>query len=141
MADSKTDYTGLVNYQKNVAENDREILESIVKGYYRKEKHGQHWEEVDINDVVNEIAPGSKPIIENNKIIYYNKDKTKAVVADVGGYLRVENRSANTRWKQYLDKHGNNAFNKIDEKGRTVGKSKAEFNRTTHYMIKKRKDM
>ena len=58
---------------------------------------------MDINDVVSAVAPGAKPIIAGGKIIYYSADGTRAVVADVSGYLRVQDLTKKTRKRQYLD--------------------------------------
>lgn len=84
------------------------------------------------------IATGAKPIIEGGKIIYYNADKTLAVVADVSGYLRVQDLTKKTRKRQYLDQYGKNARNIKTASGKTRGRTKDEFQRATHYMIKKR---
>ena len=103
-----------------------------------KSWYGKDWEEVDINDVVSVIAPGAKPVIVGGKIIYYSSDGTKAVVADVSGYLRVQDLTKKTKKRQYLDKFGNDAHNVIVD-GKKRGRSKEDFKKVTHYIIKKRK--
>lgn len=138
MSDAKTDYTDAVNRQKDAATRDSIIADLIQQGYARKAEYGSQWDSVDINDVVSVIAPGTKPIIEGGKIIYYNADKTLAVVADVSGYLRVQDLTKKTRKRQYLDQYGKNALNIKTASGKTRGRTKDEFQRATHYMIKKR---
>ena len=59
--------------------------------------------------------------------------------ADVSGYLRVQDLSKKTRKRQYLDQFGKDAHNVTDASGKTRGRSKSEFQRATHYIIKKRK--
>lgn len=121
MSDAKTDYTDAVNTQKQAAITDSVIADLIQQGYARKAEYGKDWEETDINDVVSVIAPGVKPVIVGGKIIYYSSDGTKAVVADVSGYLRVQDLTKKTKKRQYLDKFGNNVHN-VTVDGKTLGR-------------------
>jgi hypothetical protein len=139
MSDAKTDYSDIVSKQKNAATRDSIIADLIQRGYARKHEYGNEWETVDINDVVSVVAPGSKPITVGGKIYYYSIDGTKAVVADLSGYLRVQDLTKKTRKRQYLDQYGNDVHNIIDSNGVVHGQSKAEFQRATHYIIKKRR--
>lgn len=138
MSDAKTDYSDAVNAQKDAATRDSIIADMIQQGYARKAEYGADWETVDINDVVAVVAPGAKPVVEGGKVIYYSADGTKAVVADVSGYLRVQDLTKKTKKRQYLDQFGNDAHNVVDSNGRKRGRSKSEFQRATHYIIKKR---
>ena len=139
MSDAKTDYSDAVALQKDAAVRDSIIADLIQQGYARKALYGSEWDTVDINDVVSAIAPGAKPVIEGGKIIYYNSDRTLAVVADVSGYLRVQDLSKKTRKRQYLDKKGKDVHNIKTESGKIRGRTKTEFQKATHYIIKKRK--
>lgn len=138
MSDAKTDYSNAVSAQKNAATRDSIIADLIQQGYARKAQYGSQWDVVDINDVVSVVAPGAKPVVVGGKIIYYSSDGTKAVVADVSGYLRVQDLTKKTKKRQYLDQFGNDAYNYIDSNGKKRGRSKTEFKRATHYIIKKR---
>lgn len=138
MSDAKTDYSDAVSAQKDAATRDSTIADLIQQGYARKAEYGAGWDIVDINDVVSVVAPGAKPVVVGGKIIYYSADGTKAVVADVSGYLRVQDLTKKTRKRQYLDQFGNDAHNVIDGNGKKRGRSKSEFQKATHYMIKKR---
>lgn len=138
MADVKADYTEAVNLQKDASTRDSIIADLIQQGYARKSLYGSEWETVDINDIVSIIAPDAKPVIVRGKIIYYNSDHTKAVVADISGYLRIQDLSKNTRKPQYLDKFGRDIHNVKTAEGKIRGRSKSEFQRLTHYIIKKR---
>ncbi len=139
MSDAKTDYSDAVVLQKNAAARDAIIADLIQSGYARKAQYGSQWGMVDINDVVSVVAPGAKPVVAGGKIIYYSPDGTKAVVADVSGYLRIQDLTKKTKKRQYLDKYGKDAHNVTDSNGKKRGRSRDEFNRATHYMIKKRK--
>ncbi len=139
MSDAKTDYSDAVVAQKSAATRDSIIADLIQSGYARKTQYGNQWEMVDINDIVSAVAPGAKPVVAGGKIIYYSADGTKAVVADVSGYLRVQDLTKKTKKRQYLDKYGKDAHNVTDSSGKKRGRSKDEFNKATHYMIKKRK--
>lgn len=138
MSDAKTDYSNAVKNQKDASVRDSLIADLIQRGYTRKAEYGAQWDTVDINDVVSVIAPGAKPIIEEGKIIYYSADGTKAVVADVSGYLRVQDLSKRTKKRQYLDCFGNDVHNIVDCNGKKRGRSKKEFQKATHYIVKKK---
>lgn len=138
MSDAKTDYSEAVSSQKDAATRDSMIADLIQKGYARKAEYGVGWDTVDINDVVSVVAPGAKPVVVGSKIIYYSADGTKAVVADVSGYLRVQDLTKKTRKRQYLDQFGDDAYNVVESNGKKRGRSKSEFQKATHYMIKKR---
>ncbi len=117
------------------------LTHGYLKRHFQSEVlflYGAEWNTVDINDVVSLITPGAKPIISGGKIIYYSTDGTKAVVADVSGYLRVQDLTKKTRKRQYLDQFGNDAHNIVDSNGKKRGRSKSEFQKATHYIIKKR---
>ena len=139
MSDAKTDYSNGVATQKDAALRDSLIADLIQQGYARKAEYGAQWDTVDINDVVSVVAPGAKPVIVGSKIIYYSADGTKAVVADVSGYLRVQDLTQKTKKRQYLDQFGNDAHNVTDANGKKRGRSKDEFQRSTHFIIKKKK--
>lgn len=138
MSDAKTDYSDAVSTQKDAATRDSMIADLIQQGYARKAEYGDEWDTVDINDVVSVLTPGAKPVVVGGKIIYYSADGTKAVVADVSGYLRVQDLTKKTRKRQYLDQFGNGAHNVVDSNGKKHGRSKSEFQKATHYIIKKR---
>ncbi len=139
MADAKTDYSDAVADRKNEAIRDSMVADLIQQGYARKQEYGEGGEEVDINEVVSAVAPGAKPVIEGGKIIYYSLDGKFAVVADVSGYLRIQDLTQKTKRRQYLDKRGKDAHNIVDSDGKKHGRSKSEFQKATHYIIKKRK--
>ncbi len=141
MSDYKDSYSAGVALSKAEAakEGMKELYDNIQKGKSRAQQYGENWETVDLNVVVERLAPGSEPVRERGKLYFYNKEHTMAVVADIGGgYLRVLDLTKNTKRKQYLDQYGHDAHNYIDEHGKKHGRSNKDFNRCTHYKIKKR---
>lgn len=141
MSDAKTDYSDAVSAQKDAAKRDSIIADLVQQGYARKAEYGAEWDTVDINAVVSVVAPGAKPVVVGGKIIYYSADGTRAVVADVSGYLRVQDLTKKTRKRQYLDQFGNDAHNVVESNGKKRGRSKSEFQKATHYMIKKDREV
>ena len=125
MSDVKSEYSNAVVVQKDAAVSDSVIADLLQRGFARKAEYGDQWETVDINEVVALIAPGAKPVIEGGKIIFYSADGTKAVVADVSGYLRVLDLSKKTKKAQYLDRYGNDAHNVKEKNGRIRGRTRS----------------
>lgn len=142
--DAKALYSNSYSKMKNKAEKDfnSEDARILERARERKEKYGAGWESVNINEVVERNAPGPLRREKKGKLIYYNEDETRAVVADLGGgYCRVQDLTKKTKYPQYLDQYGNDAHLRVTEKGTKTGRSPDEFNRVTHYRIKKREEM
>ncbi|WP_152598118.1 hypothetical protein [Bifidobacterium cuniculi] len=138
--DAKGTYSKLARERHTEAEShDDNLLRAIGRAHERVERHGSNWEWVDLNEVLNELAPGASPIAEGTKLKYYNHDRTICVIVDVSGYLRIMDVAASqsSRRTQYLDIHGKDAHN-ITVNGKQRGRTKDEFQRATHYRIKKR---
>lgn len=140
MSDAKRDYSENVKRRKEDALLDGDLTKTIQEAYNRRKRFGDNWESVDINEVVAEIAPNGKIGIRDGKIFFTNKEETMRVVADLSGYLRVE-RLPETTNGSYLDRHGKDVHNYTDERGKQHGRTKSDFNRVTHYRIKKREEM
>lgn len=140
MSDAKRDYSENVKRRKEDAALDKGLMDKIRQGYERRKKFGANWEPVNINEVVAEIAPNGKIEIRGSKILFINSEETRRVVADVSGSLRVE-ALPETKNGNYVDRHGKNVHNYMDERGKQHGRSKSEFNRITHYRIMKREEM
>lgn len=109
MADSKGYYS--TNAQK--ASKMAKVSSAMGKKQYgsdlRVNKYRSNWETVDINEIVEKYAPGSKPYVNGGKIIYHNEDSDYSVVADsFHGYLRIQN----SRTGNYLDIDGKESSDK-----------------------------
>ena len=138
--DYKSGFTNGVNERKQQGNADASLARTIERGKGRAVDYGSNWAEVDIDDVVKSLAPGSQPEYQDGKIIYRNAEGTLAVVADVGGgYLRIQDLTAASKSRQYLNLDGTPAHNYTDINGKQHGRSKAQYNAATHFKIKKRK--
>jgi hypothetical protein len=87
-----------------------------------------------MKEVVNEMAPGSKPIVtDSGKIIYNNAQTGKQVVYDIeGNYFRIEDTTM-TGKRVYTDVNGNAIPNNKVVNGKQSGISQGEYNQMTHY--------
>lgn len=142
MSDAKERYSDGVATRKIEAIADDYLMKKISDGIQRANAHKHEWESVNINDVVESFAPKAEPIYENGKISFVNDDNTIAVVCDVGGgYLRIKDLTAQTSNPQYLNLDGTNGHNYRDSNGKIHGRNKSEYNRATHFRIKKREEM
>ncbi|MGN0907587.1 MAG: hypothetical protein ACI4NM_10600 [Bullifex sp.] len=137
--DSKGRYSDGVYTRKIEALSDPGLREKIARGIKRASLHKHEWASVDINDIVQKFAPGSFPEYQDEKLIFKSSDGSVAVVADVGGgYLRIQDLSKVTMKRRYLNLDGTDGHNYVDANGKIHGKSKEEYERTTHFRIKKR---
>lgn len=84
---------------------------------------------MNINDVVNQFAPGASTREINGKIIFSNGEQFEIVADVVGGYLRIQDVSAGKL--TYVTLSG-------EYKPKSIDKSKRK--QMTHYRIKKLKD-
>lgn len=137
--DAKARYSEGVYTRKIEALSNPGLAEKIARGISRAGKHKQEWKSVDLNYVVSRFAPGSEPVYQGEKIIFKSLDGKRAVVADVGGgYLRIQDLSKKTSKRLYLNLDGSDGHNYKDANGKTHGKSHDEYQKTTHFRIKKR---
>ena len=140
--DVKARYSDGVYTRKIAALNNAELNLAIARGIARAEKYKGNWESVNINNVVDRFAPGSDPEFENGKIVFKSKNGKYAVVTDVGGgYLRIRDMTKNSAKASYLNLDGSDGHNYVGTDGKIHGKSKSEYNKTTHFRIKTREEM
>ena len=140
--DVKARYSNGVYARKIEALNNEALNKAISAGISRAAKFKSEWQSVDINDVVGKFAPNTEPELVNGKIIFKNKETNIWVVTDVGGgYLRIQNKNLTNTKRCYLNLDGSNASNYIDKNGKVHGRSNAEYNKATHFRIKKRGEM
>ena len=122
MADAKTPYSTVSNYYVTTTVPSS----SIDQGRYdrskeRERKYNGSWikQKVNINDIVDQFAPGCSGVIDGVKYVF--RGPVYSVVADMAsGYLRIKNNKSG----KYLKLDG------------TPG-SREE----THFKIKKREEM
>lgn len=103
MADSKSRYSTNAAKASLMAKKSTAMAKKQHGSDIRVNKYRSGWATVDINEIVDKYAPGSKPYVNGGKIIYHNNDGNYSVVADsFHGYLRIQN----AKTKKYLDIDG-----------------------------------
>ena len=107
---------------------------TLKGGAGRAAQYSNGWGNASMKEVVNEIAPGSKPIVtDSGKIIYNNAQTGKQVVYDIeGNYFRVENTTVAGK-RSYTDVSGNAIPNNKVVNGKQSGISQGEYNQMTHF--------
>ena len=142
MSDAKERYSDGVYTRKIETMANQDLTNKIAGGIARANTYKHEWKSVNINDVVDKFAPNSEPEYIDGKIYFYNSNKTIAVVTDVGGgYLRIQDLTLNQKRPLYLNLDGTNGHNYKDSKGKIHGRNNSEYNKATHFRIKKREEM
>ena len=138
--DSKDVYSSSVDFQKELAQHDTELMGKIMQGKKRNIAHSEEWASVNINDIINRFAPAAHAEVRGNKVEWHNEKTKISVVADIGGgYLRLQDKSV--PYNLYLDKYGKDVRTYIDANGKQHGRPKAEREALTHFRIKYRSEM
>lgn len=123
MSDAKPHYSEASSEFVEIDTVEQEEAKRLYeKSKVREDKHNDEWKEhpVNINDIVDEYAPGAKG--EKAGVKYIFKGERYNVIADMAsGYLRVQDTVTNT----YLKFDG--SFVKDDE--------------GTHFKIKRKEEM
>lgn len=130
MGDSKSQYTTNVNKVKKAAEHSKAINKKLIEGQSRAAKFKSNWQNVNINDVVEQYAPGATHYESNGKIIFSNGGRYVIVTDVAGGYLRIQDTSLL-----------GTVYVTIDGRYQKDFKSIKEFNKHSHYRILKREGM
>ena len=142
--DAKYQYSSRVASMKDRAKNDpnSELAKYLRSAERRKNDYRSNWTSVDLNEVVDRLTPGAIPQVRNGKITFTNKEGTIRIVTDAaGGYLRIQDLTAKGKKERYLGLDGRDAHNYRNERGKLQGRPKAEFNKATHFRIKKCEEM
>ena len=130
MADSKTSYTTTVSKIKKASESSKSLSGKLSGGQIRAAKYKDGWQSVNINDVVNQFAPGAASYENGGKIMFYNGGRYKIVTDVAGGYLRIQDMDCKGTVYVTLDGRYGSDF-----------KNKEEFEKNSHYRILKREEM
>ncbi len=113
------------------------VPQKLTGGGRRAEAYSQNWQEANLNDVIRKFV-GNNPKIyftPKGKAIYEGKNGIQIVQDIEGGYFRILD--TNKRGAHiYLDLNGNVPSNKINERGKQQGRTKAEYNESTHFKVK-----
>jgi hypothetical protein len=130
MGDYKYQYTTNVNKVKKAAEHSKAISKKLNEGQSRATKFKSNWPSVNVNDVVEQYAPGAARYESNGKIIFSNGGSYVIVTDVAGGYLRIQDTSL-----------PGSVYVTIDGRYQKDFKSIKEFNKHSHYRILKREEM
>ena len=125
MISAKGSYSRNVHILKEQAKKNYDLQTKLKAAKSRYRKHKSEMRPVDINEIVAKYAPGAKPYIEKYKIQYSNENYPYVVVADPSGYLRV------------MDHRVEGGFVDVFS-GKTLTKEDKDFNKLTHFRIKRR---
>lgn len=129
MADSKTEYTTNVNKVKKAAESSKALSKKLNEGQSRAAKFKANWQSADINEIVDQYAPGATHYESNGKVIFSNGGRYIIVTDVAGGYLRIQD--TNFKGEVYVT---------LDGKYQGDFRSIKEFNQHSHYRILKREE-
>ena len=127
MISAKGSYSRNVNIMKQQAKKNSRLKRKLQAAKSRYRKHKKDMRPVDINEIVAKYAPGAKPYIEDYKILYSNEGSPYVVAADPSGYLRV------------MDTRVEGGFVDVFS-GKTLTKNDKDFNKLTHFRIKRRNE-
>lgn len=90
MADSKTKYTTTVSKVKRASEFNKMLNKKLEGGKARAKKYKNCWQDVNLNELTERVAPNAYSYESGGKIVFSNKGRY-IIVADVaGGYCRIQ---------------------------------------------------
>ncbi len=106
---------------------------TVKNGAIRAAKYSSEWGEASLQEIIDKFAPNIEPMVTSKgKIIYDNQEIGISVVYNKNGnYFRIED-TTRPRGRNYLDIDGNDMNNEIVN-GKTRGRSKADYQRVTHF--------
>lgn len=120
----------------NQLSNFGQLSFTNLGGQYRANQYSQNWQVASLSNAVREHA-GTNPRIYtfgSQKTIYENSVTGRQVIYDrSGNYFRINDPSINSR-RSYLGLHGENVNNWITPSGSQMGRSRADYNRVTHFL-------
>lgn len=142
MPDSKGQFSFGVTEQKALSQLDSDLRAKLDRASARAARYKKNWKTVNLNDFVEQFAPGSTARISGSKIKFRTAGSNLEIVCDVtAGSCRLLDMSITTK-RCYLDINGNRVDNnKVLTSGKQIGRSQAEYNEMTHFRILKRGEM
>ena len=120
---------------KRILADNKDRILYFYNGKERAEKYSENWGKASLLKAIDKFALGSSGVVnpDKGKIVFKNHDSKYAVVYDYNGdYFRIENTEKHSR-RRYTDLEGNDMAN-ITENGRTRGRSKLEYESSTHFL-------
>ncbi len=125
------------NKLKGLDISDDNVIIKTRDGAGRAADYEKNWASASLSEIISKFLPSPKAsgVTDKGKIIYKSKDTKIQIVYDTKGkYFRIEDTNKNSE-RRYLDLDGNDVTNKT-ENGRTMGRSKSEYQSITHFKNK-----
>lgn len=99
----------------------------------RAAQYSSEWGDASLQEAIDKFAPNVEPVVTSKgKFIYNNQETGISVVYDKNGnYFRIED-TTRPRGRNYLDIDGNDMNNEVVN-GKTRGRSRADYQRVTHF--------
>lgn len=96
-------------------------------------RDSSEWGDASLQEAIDKFAPNVEPVVTSKgKFIYNNQETGISVVYDKNGnYFRIED-TTRPRGRNYLDIDGNDMNNEVVN-GKTRGRSRADYQRVTHF--------
>ena len=139
--DSKDRYSEGVKTQNTLSKENEVLHAAIERSRERKRLYGANWEAVNINDIMARFAPNAVPYERGVKIHWHSPTTGYDVVADISGYLRIQDLNPGPYKGTYLDINGNH----IKDMPHLAGEDEAAYHerlmRISHFRILKREEM
>ena len=139
--DSKDRYSEGVKTQNTLSKENEVLHAAIERSRERKRLYGANWEAVNINDIVARFAPDAVPYERGVKIHWHSPTTGYDVVADISGYLRIQDLNRGAYYKEHLDINGNHIKDMPLLPGETETDYKDRQMRVSHFRIMKREIM
>ena len=120
--------------KSNGAGSDSKSGSKTVKnGATRAAQYSSEWGDASLQEAIDKFAPNVEPVVTSKgKFIYNNQETGISVVYDKNGnYFRIED-TTRPRGRNYLDIDGNDMNNEVVN-GKTRGRSRADYQRVTHF--------
>ena len=106
---------------------------TVKNGATRAAQYSSEWGDASLQEAIDKFAPNVEPVVTSKgKFIYNNQETGISVVYDKNGnYFRIED-TTRPRGRNYLDIDGNDMNNEVVN-GKTRGRSRADYQRVTHF--------
>ncbi len=128
-----TQYADVSNAVRDAGGASESGSKTVKDGATRAARFSSGWGDASLREAINKFAPNANPIVRpKGKITYDNPQTGISVVYDINGnYFRIED-TTRPRGRNYLDMNGNDMNNEIVN-GKTRGRSRADYQRVTHF--------
>ena len=114
-------------------DNSKSGSKTVKNGATRAAQYSSEWGDASLQEAIDKFAPNVEPVVTSKgKFIYNNQETGISVVYDKNGnYFRIED-TTRPRGRNYLDIDGNDMNNEVVN-GKTRGRSRADYQRVTHF--------